>query len=314
MTPAITTTALSKSYGSHLALSGLDLTIEPGEVFGLIGPNGAGKTTTLRLLLDLIRPTSGSLRVLGRDPREGGAALRSRIGYLPGELRLEERYAGRELLEFYAGSAGPATRRRAAALAERLGLDLDRQIRKLSKGNKQKLGLVQAFMHRPDLLVLDEPSSGLDPLVQQEFLQLVREARDRGQTVFLSSHVLSEVQQVATRVGILRQGRLVRLATVAELRAGAPRRLRLTFASAEPDAVAALEQLPGVGEVAREPAGPAGGSTVLARLRGSPAPLLELLTRFEVEDVVIAEPNLEEAVLELYSREPETAGRRGVEA
>jgi ABC-2 type transport system ATP-binding protein len=247
--------------------------------------------------------------VLGLDPRKGGAALRSRIGYLPGELRLEERYTGRELLDFYAGSAGPATRTHAAELAERLGLDTSRRIRQLSKGNKQKLGLVQAFMHRPDLLVLDEPSSGLDPLVQQEFLQLLREARDRGQTVFLSSHVLSEIQQVAVRVGILRQGRLVRLASVTELRATAPRRLRITFGAAQATAaLAALTQLPGLLGVTREAAATADQVVVLARLQGSPAALLQLLAGYAVQDIVIAEPDLEEAVLELYGQEPGQAG------
>lgn len=305
MPSGVTTTALSKSYGSHRALENLDLLVELGEVFGLIGPNGSGKTTTMRLLLDIIRPTSGSVRVLGVNPRVGGAALRSRIGYLPGELRLTERYSGRELLDFYAGSAGPATRGYAAELAARLGLDTSRQIRKLSKGNKQKLGLVQALMHRPELLLLDEPSSGLDPLVQQEFLQLMREARDRGQTVLLSSHVMSEIQQVAGRVGILRRGRLVRLAAAAELRAEAPRRLRITFSTVEaPAALEALAQLPGLLDVRQEMADEAGQVSVLARLQGSPAPLLQVLARFEVQDIVIAEPNLEEAVLELYAQEP----------
>ncbi len=191
MTVAIHTRALHKRYGSHTALHGLDLTVQSGSVFGLIGPNGAGKTTTLRTLLDIIRPTSGDITVLGASPRAGGAALRRRIGYVPGELRLEGRVKGRALLRHLAEISGPVAPGTIEQLAERLGLDLARPVRTLSKGNKQKLGLVQAFMHRPDLLVLDEPTSGLDPLVQREFLAMVREARDAGQTVLLSSHMLS---------------------------------------------------------------------------------------------------------------------------
>src|SRR5690554_2270824 len=176
MTVAIETRALSKRYGPTAALAGLDLKIEPGEVFGLIGPNGAGKTTAMRLMLDIIRPSSGSARVLGKAPREGGAQLRRRIGFLPGELRLEGRARAGELLEHFARISGPVAPGAITQLAERLGLDLSRPAGKLSKGNKQKVGLVQAFMHRPELLILDEPTSGLDPLVQQEFLAMVREA------------------------------------------------------------------------------------------------------------------------------------------
>ena len=209
MTLAINTRALTKRYGSHTALHGLDLRVERGSVFGLIGPNGAGKTTTLRLLLDIIRPTAGEITVLGENPRAAGAKLRRRIGYIPGELRLEGRIKGGALLKHLAEISGPVPPGSIERLAERLDLDLTRPVRTLSKGNRQKLGLVQAFMHEPELLVLDEPTSGLDPLVQREFLAMLREARQAGQTVLLSSHVLSEVQQAADDVVVLaeRSGR-----------------------------------------------------------------------------------------------------------
>lgn len=216
MAQAISTRSLTKKFGRREVLHGVDFVVESGSVFGVIGPNGAGKTTTMRCLLDIIRPTSGEVRVLGKDPRLGGPELRRRIGYLPGELFLEGRVTGRKLLSHYEAISGPVPPGRIDALAERLGLDLDRHTRKLSKGNKQKLGLVQAFMHHPELLVLDEPTSGLDPLVQQEFHAMVREAQHQGQTIFLSSHVLSEVQQTADTVAILRDGRISAVESVLE--------------------------------------------------------------------------------------------------
>src|SRR5690625_2113949 len=209
MDQAIETRSLSKRFGRTTALRQLDLSISRGEVFGLIGPNRAGKTTAMRLLLDLIRPSSGTLSVLGEHPRAGSASLRSRVGYLPGELRLQGRARASELLQHYARISGPVARGAIERLAERLGLDLSRQVGKLSQGNKQKVGLIKAFMHEPELLILDEPTSGLDPLVQQEFMQLVRDASAIGQTVFLSSHVLSELEQAADRVGILQRAELL---------------------------------------------------------------------------------------------------------
>ena len=216
--PVVLTEDLTKFYGKHLGLDGLDLEVRPGEVFGFIGPNGAGKTTTIRLLVDLIRPTRGRLRVLGQDPRSGGATLRRRLSYLPGELPLDGRQSARELLTFLGNLRGGVAQKQIDRLAERLQLDLSRPIRGLSKGNKQKVGLVQAFMGDPELLILDEPSSGLDPLLQQEFLAMVREVRASGRTVFMSSHVLAEVEHVADRVGILRAGRLVAVEDIEVLR------------------------------------------------------------------------------------------------
>src|SRR5690554_5022795 len=229
----------------------------------------------MRLLLDVIRPTSGRLAVLGLEPRSNGPRLRERLAFLPGELRLTSRATGRELLDFYARLQGGVTKRAYEALAERLGLDLVARVGTLSKGNKQKLGLVQAFMRPAELLILDEPTSGLDPVMQREFFELVREARAAGRTVLLSSHVLSEIQQVAGRVGILRRGELVTLESVASLRAGAPRRVRLSAEAAElPQLRTDLEALPGISGIDTQPASAEGTGDVIARYAGPPAPLL----------------------------------------
>lgn len=299
MTPAIRTSELSKRYGSRTALHGLDLTIEPGTVFGLIGPNGAGKTTTLRMLLDIIRPTSGTARVLGEDPRTGGPALRRRIGFVPGELRLEGRVKGRALLQHYADISGPVAPGAIDALAERLGLDLSRQVRTLSKGNKQKLGLVQAFLHSPELLVLDEPTSGLDPLVQREFMTMVREARDNGQTVLLSSHVLSEIQQTADVVAVLSQGRVVAEGAVESLRLASIRRVRAGLADTTEDAVrTALGQLTHLREVEVSTVGDI--VRVAATVNGDIDAVVKEIARHRVVDLAVEEPDLEESVLSLY--------------
>jgi ABC-2 type transport system ATP-binding protein len=304
MDTAVSARSLTKSFGRREVLHGVDFTVPAGSVFGMIGPNGAGKTTTMRCLLDIIRPSSGEIRVLGTDPRAGGPELRRRIGYLPGELFLEGRVTGRRLLAHYQAISGPVPRGRVEELAERLGLDLDRHTRKLSKGNKQKLGLVQAFMHQPELLVLDEPTSGLDPLVQQEFHGMVREARHRGQTIFLSSHVLSEVQQTADTVAILRDGRIIAVQSVSGLREGAVRRVRLTaLGTAAHDAVALLSGVPGVGQV--EVLEADGAVTLSATLEGAIQPLVRVLGSLELTDLVLDEPDLEEAVLKMY------AGPRG---
>ncbi len=303
MTPAIQTRDLHKRYGRNVALHGLDITVTPGTVFGLIGPNGAGKTTALRTLVDVIRPTSGTVSVLGEDPRRGGAALRRRIGFVPGELRLEGRATGHRLLSFYAEVSGPVAPGAVDQLAERLGVDLARPVRSLSKGNKQKIGLIQAFMHRPELLILDEPTSGLDPLVQREFLQMVREARDAGQTVLLSSHVLSEIQQTADEVAVLADGRVVAEGDVASLRLGAVRRIRATLTGADAASVHALfAQIPGMTEVDAEDRGDA--VLLTATNEGAIDPVVKALARYDVHDLTLEEPDLEESVLRLYGSRP----------
>lgn len=299
MNQAVVVDSLSKNFGRVEALWNVSFGIEEGSVFGVIGPNGAGKTTLMRCLLDIIRPTAGSATVLGEDPRTAGPALRRRIGYLPGELFLEGRISGRKLLAHYADISGPVRPGRVDALAERLGLELDRTIRKLSKGNRQKLGLVQAFMHDPELLVLDEPTSGLDPLVQQEFLTMMREAQANGQTIFLSSHVLSEVQQAADMVAILRDGRIITVASVESLREGAVRHVRFTATGiAAADAGPLLSGVPGISDLEVLPDGP--DIELSATVTGPIQPLLRVLATLELRDLVLAEPDLEESVLKMY--------------
>jgi ABC-2 type transport system ATP-binding protein len=290
--PVVLTEDLTKFYGKHLGLDGLDLEVRPGEVFGFIGPNGAGKTTTIRLLLDLIRPTRGGLRVLGQDPRSGGAALRRRLSYLPGELPLNGRQSAGELLTFLGNLRGGVAQERIDQLAERLKLDLSRPIRGLSKGNKQKVGLVQAFMHDPELLILDEPSSGLDPLLQQEFLAMVREVRASGRTVFMSSHVLAEVEHVADRVGILRAGRLVAVEDIEVLRQRAVRRVEIRFAAPVP--AAAFEGLADVRDVTVD------GEVLHCVVDGKADALVKAAAEHTVLSLLSHEPDLEEIFLTYY--------------
>jgi ABC-2 type transport system ATP-binding protein len=290
--PVVLTEDLTKFYGKHLGLDGLDLEVRSGEVFGFIGPNGAGKTTTIRLLLDLIRPTRGRLRVLGQDPRSGGATLRRRLSYLPGELPLDGRQSARELLTFLGNLRGGVAQGQIDRLAERLKLDLSRPIRGLSKGNKQKVGLVQAFMGDPELLILDEPSSGLDPLLQQEFLAMVREVRASGRTVFMSSHVLAEVEHVADRVGILRAGRLVAVEDIEVLRQRFVRRVEICFGAPVP--AAAFQRLPGVRDVAVD------GELLRCVVEGSADALVKAAAQFPVVSLLSHEPDLEEIFLTYY--------------
>jgi ABC-2 type transport system ATP-binding protein len=260
------------------------------------------------MLLDIIRPTSGTAMVLGQAPQQGGPALRRRIGFVPGELRLEGRVRGRSLLAHYAEISGPVAPGAIDDLADRLGLDLSRQVRTLSKGNKQKLGLVQAFMHRPELLVLDEPTSGLDPLVQREFLSMVREARANGQTVLLSSHVLSEIQQAADEVAVLNEGRVVAEGPVESLRLGRIRRVRATIDGVVRDLLRdELERLPGVRDLDL-----ANGDAVRlsATVDGDIDPLVKLLARYRVVDLAVEEPDLEESVLQMYGSERDEEATR----
>ena len=291
--PVIRIEGLVKRYGRYPALQGLDLAVRSGEVFGFLGPNGAGKTTTIRLLLDLLRPTAGTVRVLGSDPRAGGVRRRRRIGYLPGELALGGRDTAGELLTFLGNLRGGVPTRRIHGLAERLELDLSRPLRGLSKGNKQKVGLVQAFMHAPELLILDEPSSGLDPLLQQQFLAMVQEARDQGRTVFLSSHVLAEVEHVADRVGILRAGELVATEAIQTLRERAVRRVQIRFGVPVP--ATAFQRLPGVRDVATD------GEVLRCVVEGSADALVKAAAQFPVVSLLSHEPDLEELFLAYYT-------------
>jgi ABC-2 type transport system ATP-binding protein len=289
---AIRITGLVKHFGSVEAVRGIDVEVRMGEVFGFVGPNGAGKSTTIRCLLDLIRPTSGTVEVLGKQPRRDGAEVRRRIGYVPGELRLPERMTSRQLIAAIGRLRGGLDQARVASIAGRLQIDLDRPTRALSSGNRRKVALLLAFAPGPDLLILDEPTSGLDPLMQHEFLAMVREARDAGSTVFLSSHVLSEVQRAADRVAVLRAGRIVIQGTVDELRGRARQRIEVWFADdVDP---ATIRATPGLVDPVVE------GRRLAATLSGPVDPVLAVLARHSVASLVMEEPNLEDAFLDLY--------------
>lgn len=290
--PIVQAEKLTKRYGRTRGVEELTFAVEQGEVFGYLGPNGAGKTTTIRLLVDLIRPSAGRAGVFGLDPREHGVEIRRRVGYLPGDLRLYERLTGREQLRYFASLRGLGGLGDGEVLAERLDLDLDRRIQALSRGNRQKIGLVQAFMHRPDLLVLDEPTSGLDPLVQQEFYDLVAETTAAGRTVFLSSHILPEVQRIADRVAVLREGRLELLESVESLRARAFTRFEVSFA--QPPPAGAFEGIATAHELERR------HTTVVFAVDGPVDLLVKALARFEVIAIDVHEADLEDLVLALY--------------
>ena len=299
MNTAIELIELTKTYGGRRGLRGLNLQVQAGEVFGYLGPNGAGKSTTIRLLLDLIRPTSGTARVLGLDPRADAVELHRRIGYLAGDFVVDGRQKAGECLTFLGNLRGGVSPHRITTLADRLELDLSARIKTLSKGNRQKVGLVQAFMHQPELLVLDEPTSGLDPLVQQTFLDMVAEARAGGQTVFMSSHIMSEVEAVADRVAIIRDGELAALDTVAELRARSFLTVRITFA--DPVQAEDFAGLPGVTQVATD------GSTLSCRVDGSPDALVKAAARHTVTALRADTQDLEELFHAYYTAAPSAA-------
>jgi ABC-2 type transport system ATP-binding protein len=293
MEAAIVCEHLTKDYGAVRAVDDVSFAVERGEIMGFLGPNGAGKTTTIRILVDLIRPTRGRVLVLGASPRAAGPVLRRHVGYLPGDLVMYPKLTGRRLLELVASLRRvDETLVSAQELAARLDVDLDRAIGTLSRGNRQKLGVVQAFAHEPDVLVLDEPTTGLDPVVQRVFRTLVREAADRGAAVLLSSHVLAEVQRVADRVAILNKGRLVAVEPVREIEAKALRVVEIRFARAVP--AAAFGGLPGVRSVEVD------GDLVRASISGPADALVKAAARYEVESIAGHEADLEDVFLAYY--------------
>ncbi len=295
MTTIIETEQLTKSYGSHRGIIDVDLRVEQGEIFGFLGPNGAGKTTTIRTLLDHIRPTSGTARIFGIDTTVDPVGIHRRIGYIPGEFSLYDRLTGGQTLRYFASLRGGVDRAYQAKLIERFDIDPTRRFREYSKGNKQKIGLVIALQHRPELLMLDEPTSGLDPLVQQSFYALVREARTEGRTVFLSSHILSEVERTCDRVAIIRDGRLVKVDRVEALRDLAHHQVELEFSGPVP--ITEFEALDGVSHVEAE------DHRLRMRVSGSIAPVVEAAARYKLVDFVSREPTLEETFLAQYGRE-----------
>jgi ABC-type multidrug transport system ATPase subunit len=293
----IETERLTKSYGEHRGIIDLDLVVGEGEIFGFLGPNGAGKTTTMRVLLDLIRPTSGTARVFGIETMADPVAIHRRVGYLPGEFDLYDRLTGAQTIAYFGNLRGGVDRAYVAELVDRLDLDPSRRFKEYSKGNKQKVGLVVALQHRPDLLILDEPTAGLDPLMQQTFFALVEEARRDGRTIFLSSHIIDEVDRTCDRVAIIREGRLVQVDRIEEIRRLAFHHVELTFGG--PVAIALFEGLPGVSEVA------AHGDVVTMRVNGPIGPVVTVAAQHGIVDVVSREPNLEDVFLAQYGEHVE---------
>ncbi len=291
---AIRTSRLTKDYGSGHGLFDLDLQVSPQEVFGYLGPNGAGKTTTIRLLMGMIRPTSGGAYVFGLDCVRDSVEVTRRVGYLPGDLPQFGSLRGSELVAYLGGMRGRVDRVMVRSLAERFDLDLNRRFREYSSGNKQKLAIVLAFMHRPDLLILDEPTSGLDPLNQHEFYALLREARDGGATVFLSSHVLSEVERVCDRVGILRSGKLVQVAELDELRRIRVHHVEIEFAPGSDVPESRLRSTLGVEDVEVD------GQRLTCSVHGSFDGLLHAIADSKVANLVSSEPSLEEVFLSFF--------------
>ena len=292
MTALIQTDKLTKSYGPFRGIVDVDLAVNEGEIFGFLGPNGAGKTTTIRILLDLIRPSSGHATVFGIETSADPVAIHRRIGYLPGEWNLYDRLTGMETITYFANLRGGIDKAYVAELIQRLDLDPSRRFREYSKGNKQKVGLITALQHRPELLILDEPTSGLDPLVQQTFNELLFEARGEGRTVFLSSHIISEVERTCDRVAIIREGRIVRLDTVEGVRNLAAHEVELRFAA--PVGAAAFQAIEGVTNLLEE------GRTLRMLVTGPIAPVVRLAGQYDLVDFVSREPSLEEVFLAEY--------------
>jgi ABC-2 type transport system ATP-binding protein len=292
MTSVIRTEKLSKSYGSHRGIVDVDLDVQQGEVFGFLGPNGAGKTTTIRVLLDLIRPSGGKAFVFDIESSADPVAIHRRLGYLPGEFTLYDRLTGMQTLEYFGNLRGGVDREYQASLIERFDLDPSRRFREYSKGNKQKVGLVAALQHRPELLILDEPTAGLDPLVQQTFFSILREAVAEQRTIFLSSHILSEAERSCDRVAIIREGRIVRVDRVDALRDLAHHQVELRFAGDPP--AAEFTAIAGVSDVEVE------DHLLRLRVLGAITPVVQAAARLGVTDFLSREPSLEETFLAQY--------------
>ena len=295
---AIFTDGLTKHYRNVRAVVDLNLDIKAGEIFGFLGPNGAGKTTTIRTLLDEIRPTAGKASILGMDTHRKAVEIRKHIGYLPGDLAMYPNLTGKDTLTFFANLRGGVDWSYVDRLTERLNADLDKKVGNLSSGNRQKVGLIQAFMNRPKILILDEPSSGLDPLVQREFQDMMREVAEQGGSVFLSSHRLSEVEHVADSIGIIREGKLTAIESVTDLKSKAIRRIEFDFDT--PVEAAVFEAIPGVRDVVVE------DRHVILSYDGKMEDMLRVvIDRYELMDIRTQEADLEKIFLSYY-REGET--------
>jgi ABC-2 type transport system ATP-binding protein len=289
----IDTVKLTKYYGNQLGIEDVDLEVKRGEVFGYLGPNGAGKTTTIRMLLDFIRPTRGSATVFGLDIRQSSVDIHRRVGYLNGELALYNNMTGEDLLKYLGNLRGSLDWKYVRELATRFQCDLPRRIQGLSMGNKQKLGLLQAFMHKPELLILDEPTNGLDPLMQHEFYDLLTETKKEGRTIFLSSHILPEVEKVCDRVGIIRQGKLVTVETIETLKSHSVRQLEIHFARAIPKEK--FSNVQGIRDILVQ------DKLLTCNVVGSLDALVKAAAQFEVINIISHEPSLEDIFMTYYN-------------
>jgi len=294
---AIVTEGLTKYYGKTPGIIDLDIEVNVGEVFGFLGPNGAGKSTTIRTLLHMLHPTSGSGTILGMDIRQDSVDIRRRIGYIPGDLAMYNDMTAQQLFEYFSALRHADTKLMVEELAARFQLDVNRKIGSYSSGNRQKVAIVQAFMHEPELLILDEPSTGLDPLMQQEFYRMIDEVQSEGRTVFLSSHILPEVERLADRVGIVRESRLVALETVTALREKAVRRLEIVFA--KPVDASLFSSLPGV----RRSESTHTGRGVDIAVEGNLDQVMAAAGRHTIENIRSQEGDLEEAFLAFYAED-----------
>ncbi len=294
MPSVIETHELTKDYGTARGIRDVTLSVDRGEVYGFLGPNGAGKTTTIRTLLDLLHPSGGQALLFGLDSRQASREIRARLGNLPGDFTCSSDLTGRQLLDFCAEARGIDGRASASRLAQRFEADLDRRIGDLSRGNRQKIGLIQALFHDPELLLLDEPTTGLDPLMQEEFLAVVAEYRDRGGTVFLSSHDLDEVERICDRVAIIREGSLAAVENVAEMRGRAYHHVSIDFD--RPVTPEDFTRIPGVSELEVD------GAHLAFKVEGPLDPVVKAAARHTVVDMELTEPTLEEIFLTYYGR------------
>lgn len=288
----IHTENLTKFYGKARGIIDVNIDVQQGEVFGFLGPNGAGKTTTIRLLMDFIRPTRGRATIFGLDTRKENRTIHNRIGYLPGELALYENLTGAEFLRYLSNLRGNKEWKFIEELAKRLDTNLTQPIHSLSHGNKQKIGLIQAFMHQPELLILDEPTIGLDPLIQQEFYHLINEFKTKSRTVFLSSHILPEVEKVCDRVGMIKEGRVIAVERVSTLKERALRRLEIHFADSVPKEL--FSSITGIRNLVVT------NNILRCTIMGKIDTLIKALAKFEIVNLISQEPTLEEIFLAYY--------------
>ncbi len=293
--PVIQLNNVTKMYGNSRGVLDLSLNIMPGTVFGFLGPNGAGKTTTISMLVDLIRPTKGTVKIFGMDSVKASVEIRQRLGFLAGDFALDKDLTGWQQLEYFANLRGQFSKKLVKDLAERLDCDLTRKFATLSRGNQQKLGLISALMHEPELLIFDEPTSGLDPLIQAEFNKIILDYRKHGRTVFISSHSLGEVQLLCDQIGFIREGRLIDVKTLEELLDVSTKYVRVN--SNDKKLLSVLENLPNVKVEFKHT------SVISLVLSGDVNPLLAILGRHKVKDLTISEPDLETVFLQYYQQD-----------